>query len=189
MKIGEPLILPHWNYFLCLEEDVIRLSRWIEIAEGNFQCYSIEIARLLMASSSEVDVVAKLVCKSIDSESKADNINAYQNLLTARYPTIKDAHTAIPRYGISLYPWRSWAEEKSPPEWWIATNKVKHHRSEYFEKASLINLLNSMSGLLILITLLYRDKVHKLYPLTELFIPKSFLLNMGESKVRFTDKA
>lgn len=189
LKISEPNILPHWSYFLCLEEDVIRLSRWIEFSEDNFNCYSIEIARLLMTASAEVDVVTKLVCKSIDEKSKAESINAYQQVIARKFPSISKGLTSIPRYGIDLSPWDSWSNPKSPPEWWSATNKIKHYRSEHFKKATLINLLNSMAGLLIMITLLYRDKVNRLYPLTELFIPKAFLLNMGENRIRFYERA
>lgn len=189
MKITKPHVPPHWSYFLCLEEDVIRLSRWVEFAEPNFACYSIEIARLLMAASSEVDVVAKLVCKSIDASSKADTIGAYQACIMSKFPTIPRALTAVPRCGIELHPWAEWTSPKSSPTWWIANNKVKHHRSEHFEKATLINLLNSMAALLILLTLLYRDKVNALQPLTRLFIPKAFLINMGNNHVLFTERA
>ena len=52
--------VPHdWNYFFCLEEDIIALSRWIEFSAENERDYSIELARLLMTAGAEVDVVAK----------------------------------------------------------------------------------------------------------------------------------
>ncbi|MCC4601921.1 hypothetical protein [Xanthomonas melonis] len=142
---------PHWTYFLCLEEDVVRLSRSVEFTEKNFHCYSTEIARLLMAASSEVDVLAKLVCKSISSSSQASSIGRYQAELTAAYPTIHKALTIIPRFGIELHPLSTWENPQSPPLWWSATNKVKHHRSKHFEQATLVNLLNAMAALLILV--------------------------------------
>lgn len=188
MRITDPEILPHWSYFLSLEEDVIRLARWVEFAEANFQCYSIEIARLFMAACSEVDVVAKLVCNSISPGIKVESINGYQSVIVGEYPAITKGVTSIPRYGIELTPWSDWELPKSPPAWWKANNKVKHHRSEHFPQASLINLLNSMAGLLILVTLLYRDKVNQLYPLTELFIPRAFLLRMAENQVMFNGR-
>ena len=52
--------VPHdWNYFFCLEEDIIALSRWIDFSAENERVYSIELARLLMTAGAEVDVVAK----------------------------------------------------------------------------------------------------------------------------------
>jgi hypothetical protein len=189
VKITKPHILPHWNYFLCLEEDVFKLSKWIEFSEDNFSCYSLEIAKLLMTVSSEVDVIAKLVCKSINQNSTAESINKYQEEISEKFPTISKGHTSIPRHGIELTPWESWKNPKSPPDWWTATNKVKHHRSEHFKKATLINLLNAMSALLIMLTLYYRKEVNRMHPLSNLFIPKAFLLNMGENNVMFTDHA
>ena len=36
--------VPHdWNYFFCLEEDIIGLSRWIEFSAENEGVYSILI--------------------------------------------------------------------------------------------------------------------------------------------------
>lgn len=189
MKVGDPHVLPHWDYFLCLEHDVARLSRWIAFEEANFGCYSIEIVRLLMAVSSEVDVVAKLLCKTIDRASTADSIGRYQAEIMGRFPNIHKGLATIPRYGIELYPWSEWERPNTPPDWWSDNNKVKHHRSENFSKANLANLLDAMAGLMVLLTLYYRDQVNKLYPFSELFIPKSFLLNVGDNRVRFTEQA
>jgi len=33
----------HWNYFLLLEEDVVRIARFIEPHQANFGSYSIEL--------------------------------------------------------------------------------------------------------------------------------------------------
>jgi hypothetical protein len=49
----------HWNYFLAIESDLENLSRYIEFIDTNFKTYSIELAHLLLASSSEIDVVLK----------------------------------------------------------------------------------------------------------------------------------
>jgi len=68
IKTGETLL--HWNYFLALESDLERVSRYIEFDKANFKTYSIELAHLLLAASSEVDVVAKTLCQRIDSKIK-----------------------------------------------------------------------------------------------------------------------
>jgi hypothetical protein len=51
----------HWNYFIALEEDMQALSRYIEFCDDNLDVYSIELAHLLFAAASEVDVLAKSV--------------------------------------------------------------------------------------------------------------------------------
>src|SRR4029453_3009547 len=45
--------LPHWNYFLAIENDIGRIGRYIELTRANFTTYSIETARLLMAATQE----------------------------------------------------------------------------------------------------------------------------------------
>ena len=52
----------HWNYYLALDNDMARVSRFIEFNPANLQVFSLELAHLLFAASSEVDVVAKALC-------------------------------------------------------------------------------------------------------------------------------
>ena len=47
----------HWNYFLALDRDLEVVSRYVEFTKPNFNVYSIELAHLLFAAASEVDVV------------------------------------------------------------------------------------------------------------------------------------
>jgi hypothetical protein len=108
--VREPKV--HWNYFLALESDVVRLARFIEFREDNFSTYSIELARLIMGAAAEVDVVAKLVCKKLDPESRPRNINGYASVIL-RAGSTKLPHLTIlvPRYGLILKPWISWTPE------------------------------------------------------------------------------
>lgn len=137
----------HWNYFLALESDVVRLARFIEFRKDNFPTYSIELARLIMAAAAEVDVVAKLVCRTLDPQSQPRNIKGYASvILRAPEPKLSALTVRIPRYGIILKPWISWTPE-TPPLWWTANNKVKHHRDTGFKEANLGNTLNAVSAL------------------------------------------
>ena len=43
----------HWNRLLALDEDAATLARYVEFTPDNFNAYSIEMARLLMAAASE----------------------------------------------------------------------------------------------------------------------------------------
>ena len=64
----------HWNYFLALDRDAAVIARFVEFSTDNFGTYSIELARLLMAAASEVDVVAKLACVQIDPKAAVEGI-------------------------------------------------------------------------------------------------------------------
>jgi hypothetical protein len=69
----------HWNYFLSVEADLERLSRFIEFDEQNYQCFSVENAHILIAADAEADVVCRQVCRILDPASSADNIHKYRD--------------------------------------------------------------------------------------------------------------
>lgn len=136
----------HWNYFLALESDVSHLARFIEFSELNFRTYSIELAHLLMAAASEVDVVAKLVCKQIDPIRNPRNIAGYASIILPYEPALATLAVVVPRFGLTLNPWISWTATTSPL-WWGAYNAVKHRRDTSFAEANLQNCLNAVAGL------------------------------------------
>ena len=49
MGIQTAKIEPHWNYLVAIESDLERLSRFVEFNSDNFNCYSLEIGRLLLS--------------------------------------------------------------------------------------------------------------------------------------------
>ena len=98
-----------WNYFLALDSDVAQLSRYLEITPANFDAYSIELARILFAAASEVDVIAKGLCKKLDNDSKANNINKYREAVRLHYPQITNTLVEMPRFGLTLHPWQKWS--------------------------------------------------------------------------------
>lgn len=169
----------HWNYFLCIEDDILALSRWIELAEPNFPCYSVELARLLMVCASEVDVVAKSLCKRVAPKQKAGSIGQYQSILVNEYPQLPRNQVEVPRFGLKLHPWTNWSRESNSPNWWKANNKVKHHRAEHFEKASLDNVLNASAGLFVLLVLYYGRREASISPASQLFEPNRFAYRDG----------
>jgi hypothetical protein len=139
----------HWNYFVALERDLDVVSRYIEFCEPNYQTYSIELAHLLFAAASEIEVVAKLLCEKVNSSSPRENINHYKTTLLAEIPDFPTTKVFIARYELSFTPWSNWANSTNPP-WWRSYNNVKHERDTYFKEATLENALNAMAALLII---------------------------------------
>ncbi|GGI16280.1 hypothetical protein [Oxalicibacterium faecigallinarum] len=150
----------HWNYFLSLEDDVIQLARYLEPTERNFSSYSLELARILFAASSEVDVICKRLCLKINVDSKANNIMKYRDELLNACPQIKDTRVEIPRFGLKFHPWEQWGKDKTPL-WWTAYNNVKHHRHTHFSDANLKHALNAVAGLFVLLLFFYREEGEK----------------------------
>jgi hypothetical protein len=158
MGIQSRRIEPHWNYLLALDIDLVGLSRYVEFSEDNFNCFSIEMARVLLAAAAEVDVVCKQLCQQVNPASSADSINAYRPELTAAFPVIPKLKVLIPRFGLTLHPWDEWNKVNGVPFWWTAYNKVKHHRHTHYERANLKNTLNAVAGLFVGVLHLYKEK-------------------------------
>ena len=148
----------HWNYFLALERDMDVVSRYVEFTEPNFSVYSIELAHLLFAAASEVDVVAKLLCQLLEPDSPRANINDYKAVLLRGIPDLADTEIIVLRYGLTFKPWSNWSGPTNP-DWWRSYNDVKHERDSNFNQATLKNSLNSLGALLILIYHYYARKL------------------------------
>jgi hypothetical protein len=56
----------HWSFFELIDDDLHSLGRYVEFATDNYGTYSAHLTRLYLQICSEVDVIAKLLCKRID---------------------------------------------------------------------------------------------------------------------------
>ena len=158
MVIETKKIEAHWNYLLAIENDLELISRYVDFDERNFDCFSIEISRLLMASAAEVDVVCKRLCKKLNPDSSAEKIHHYRNEIKSAYLYIPSFGVFLPRYGLTLRPWSNWQKDDGVPDWWIAHNKIKHNRDSQFHRGNLKNALNSVAGLFVMVLYLYKEK-------------------------------
>jgi hypothetical protein len=179
MAITSSKIEAHWNYLLAIEGDLERLSRFVEFDERNFDCFSIEISRILLASAAEVDVVCKQICKKLNPKSTAKGIQRYRDEILSAYPPVPDFEVLLPRYGLRLKPWSNWSGTSGVPDWWTAYNKIKHHRDTEYHQANLKNALNAVGGLFVMVLYLYKEKAE----LGELG-PSPQLLHVSENRFR-----
>jgi hypothetical protein len=165
---------PHWNYFLAIESELWETTRYVELSSNNYSTYSIEFAKILMNSCSEIDSVAKLICQELDKTNRPPgvsqfnpektNIDDYCKRIAPVYSKFCDFEIEIPQYSLpNLKPWENWrpGSQNSPgsPFWWRAYNDVKHDMDKNFAKANLENALNAVAGLMVM-TLYYHNKVH-----------------------------
>jgi len=146
----------HWNYFLLLEEDVVRIARFIEPHQANFGSYSIELAKALLAIGAETDVVCKLLVK-IRLGKEVDNMGECRKLIPVDLPEFPDWVVDVPRYGLQLKPWSAWREGRQT-QWWRAYTGLKHDRSGAFTQANFGNVLEALTALFIAV-LLYLKSV------------------------------
>ncbi|WP_127132500.1 hypothetical protein [Pseudoflavitalea rhizosphaerae] len=138
----------HWNYFLAIQKDLEKISRYIEFCPDNLQTYSIELAHILLSASSEVDVLMKQLCNTVAPGGIFENINHYRNAITIHIPDLINEQISIPRYGMTHRPWENW-NGLDNPDWWRSYNRVKHQRNDHYSEANLQNTINSVGALLI----------------------------------------
>lgn len=156
MTIHRAGSLGHWNYFLALEDDLERLSRYVDLS-GNDDTYSMEIARLLLSACAEIDVVLKQLSQRYVNGSTASKIPSYFSDVIPHCPKFITFQVQIPRYGVHFQPWLNWTSAQSPA-WWSDHNKVKHQRDQNFPSASLRNCLNALGGLFVAVLHLYEQE-------------------------------
>lgn len=145
---------PHWQYYRSLCEDVERLSRYVALIPDNLGASSIECTRLLLAASSEVDVVCKVLCEKVEPGCNPRDIVDFGRILLPKYPGIPEVLVSIPRFSLQLQPWDGWTLD-TRPNWWQDYNKVKHHRHQHADLGNLGNALNSVAALCVLLCYLY----------------------------------
>jgi hypothetical protein len=185
----------HWNYFLAIEQDLAKVSRFIEFCEPNLKVFSIELAHLLFAAASEVDVLAKCICEIINPKHARKDINDYRVIIMGMaskkarlgepyYPDVSKMEVRVPRYGLTFLPWENWAKGQNP-DWWRSYNRVKHERNKYFQEATLQNALNALGALLIFNLYYYRlptrDPIFHPKSTTRQLVPESTFLRFPES--------
>jgi hypothetical protein len=170
----------HWNYFLTIESDVEHLSKYVEFTESNYSTHSIEMVRLLLSASSEIDIIAKLLCTREAPNKKAKNIDDYRKILGSKLPDICTLKVLIPRFGLELTPWENWQQNKSP-HWWNSYNNVKHERDKHFEDANLKNTLNSIGGLFVFLLYFYRNESSKCKP-----VPVSTMFKLEDNYIVYS---
>ena len=149
----------YWNYFITVEDDLYKLSRFIEFDIRNEEVFSIELVRLLISSSSEFEVVAKELCSIKDPSIRINNINDIRKNLLIFYPDIYYLEIIVPRFGLNYKPLINWKINKNC-EWWNSYNSVKHQRNNKYENANLKNVINAV-GALYIVNLYYYNSLQE----------------------------
>jgi len=144
----------HWDYYISLTEELKEISRFVEFTQSNFKTHSIAFTRLLLSAGSEVDVVAKQLCKRYAPTTKFRNINECRDTLLRHLPALPTIETTMHRHKLNFIPWKEWESGKNP-EWWTAYNKVKHQRNANYGLANLEMCLEATAGLCVLVGYLY----------------------------------
>ena len=137
----------YWNYFLSLENDLNRCSKYVEFTEDNLSVYSTEILKLFLAASSEFEVIMKEIgrkykySKILEARNdKNINIETIKNLINenTNLRMMKKMPICLKYYNLTFSPIKEIFNSES---WWRDYNLVKHNRSKNYFRANLGNAL------------------------------------------------
>ena len=117
----------YWKQYIMIEKEFKTSIKYVAVDHCNFSTYSDVYAKLLLLIGSEVDVVAKEICKEINMTSTAEKISSYQPEICSRFPEFESVITACS--DIDLHPWQGWSN--SSPDWWKIYNGLKHNRNKH----------------------------------------------------------
>ncbi len=152
----------YWKQFLMIEKEFRRAIQYVSLSDDNADTYSDFFVKIILQIGSEIDVVAKTLCKEINVGSTADSLNKYGTELLQIYPEIE--FVTIKCNDITIIPWKNW--KCTSPTWWKIYNGIKHNRGgiethdgvtkENFKFANLSNTIKALSGLYLLENYLYK---------------------------------
>ena len=150
----------YFRYYLLLEKKFIATLNYVELAKENFSTFSVEYAHQLLAIGSELDTFFKIYCGFNLEDRK--NISDYTQYILNDYPEITSQKVQIDDSDIVLTPYDEWTQWKPQSKnllsWWDSYNSVKHNRQENLLKASMGNVVTSLSALY-LIEMKYLQKI------------------------------
>lgn len=143
-------------------KDLKVLFEYIEPCEENLKTFSHRTYELLLRAATEFETN----CKAILSANGYQKLNGRLNITD--YYKIENS-SKLSEYSVKLYGWRNSDKILTPFIWKLSNNNhtldwyqhynaVKHDRFKNFSKASLINVINAVAGLVI--TLYSQFSIH-----------------------------
>lgn len=163
--------------FLMIQRELQSLFDFIEPSDTNLQAYSFRIHQLLMTTCMEIEANFKAIFLENGCDLGRDgNINVYRQIESSHRLSKYKIKLPLWREGEKiLTPFSAWSKPNTTLKWYKAYNDLKHNRHKNFNQANLENLLNSISGLAVLLTAQFQD---------ETFSPAPDTLSISSNKDR-----
>lgn len=128
----------YWKNYILIEKEFISTLDYIKLDEDNYDTFSTAYIKLLLQIGSEVDIVAKELCKYYNPKAKLGNIKDYgRELLNVERDFWKTIVHILEHDNIQPFsPWSTWGQPLDKmgnlknPDWWKVYNGVKHNRTK-----------------------------------------------------------
>ena len=185
--------LQYTRGFLMIQKELRDLFEFIEPADRNLNTYSYKIQQLLIRTCIEIESNFKAILKEniYKPKNKEGKIIEEKYWKMQNFGIINKTHH-LDEYTVRLPYWNgdensfrpffNWSKKNNfNLKWYDAYNACKHNREENFEQASLRNLLNAITGLLVVLSSqLYTEdfslKNESLELSTDSYYPENFAM-------------
>ena len=149
----------HWQYYLSIENKLIKTNQFITHAEKNKDAYSDEFASIILLSCSELDSLFKQLCLhyGVKSRGKYFSMEDYAPIIEkysiSEYGVSPSMRTLNDNEGIIILPFENINPLKpyGNVSWWKDYQSLKHDRIKNVSKGNLINALNSVAAQFIIL--------------------------------------
>lgn len=149
----EDFITNCWNYYLYLEEDFIKLTRYISVHSNNYKTFSDEIHKQLLSVAMEFENINKEINKELGNKLNDrcnivefgkwlfDSVIDYENIVI---------EIKFSKENLILNPFKKQKNgtETEQMSWWRAYNQIKHDRYKNYIDVNFEHLLNALAALL-----------------------------------------
>jgi len=145
--------------YLYLQKELEDILEYVEPDDKCYEAYSFKIHSLLTRVCIEIEANFKAILNENIPPSKSNswNINTYHKINKTH--KLADYKVSFPRWKGKDFKWfkpfESWNQSNSNDkklDWYDAYNKTKHDRHAEFYKANFKNLMDAITGLLIVIS-------------------------------------
>lgn len=160
----------HWEYYLGLEDDFLRSSRYVNFTKDQLGVHSHFFTQMLICAAAEFETVCKAIADEIDKPGVGD-IADIKTMLVPILPNMSSCWLSILRGAIVLSPFSDWKESGTQLGWWEGYQDVKHARHTRMESGSLRNALYALGGVYLANLVLFNTAAKKDIEL----VPNQFL--------------
>jgi hypothetical protein len=153
--------------FFMIQDDLKRIFEFVEPSDCNLQTYSYRIHELLIRTCIEIEANFKAILKENiytpkDKNGKAReedywNINDYRRINKTHH--LSSYRVMVPTWSGNnsiFQPFDAWKTNAKLP-WYEAYNNSKHDRHNKFIQANFNNLLNAITGLVVVLSSQFKD--------------------------------
>lgn len=147
--------------FLMIQKDLRHLFEYIEPCDQNLNTHSYRIYDLFVRTCIEVEANFKAILQENIYSGPADKWNMGNYSLVNTTHHLDDYQVKIPIWTgcqHTFKPFEEWKEKGHTLSWYQAYNECKHNRQQNFQKATFKNLLESISGLLVLLSSQFQNE-------------------------------